>query len=65
MGPVLLSVAEKSPLYGGIIFLLSVFSDENICPLFGDVCCIVVSVDGGSVPRRWEQRMIDSTGNFE
>ena len=42
------SVVERCPLYGGVTFCHSVFWDENICPLFGGVRCIEVSVNGGS-----------------
>ena len=35
-------------MYGGITFCHSVFWDENICPLFGGVRCIEVSVNGDS-----------------
>ena len=32
-----MSVTERCPLYGGIIFRHTVFLDDNICPLFGGV----------------------------
>ena len=35
-------------MYGGVTFCHSVFWDENICPLFGGVRYIEVSVNGGS-----------------
>ena len=48
MGPILSSVVERCPLYGGVTFCHSVFWDENICPLFGGVRCIEMSVNGDS-----------------
>ena len=48
MGPKLLSVVEKRPLYGGVTVCRTQFWDSNICLLFGGVRCIEVSVDGGS-----------------
>ena len=46
--PILSSVVERCPLHGGVTFCDSVFWDDNICPLFGGVRCIEVSVNGGS-----------------
>ena len=43
-----MSVVERCPLYGGVIPCFTVLWDENICPLFGGVCCSEVSVNGGS-----------------
>ena len=42
-----MSVVERCPLYVGVILCFTVLWDENICPLFGDVRCAEVSVNGG------------------
>ena len=44
-------------MYGGVTFCHSVFWDENICPLFGGVRCIEVSVSGGSTVYRFEMAL--------
>ena len=49
MGAILSSVAERYPLYRGVIFHHTVFWDENICPLLEAVRCIEVPVNGGSI----------------
>ena len=45
LGPMLLSIEERYPLYGDVIFRHAVFWDEDICSLFRDVCCIEVSLN--------------------
>ena len=45
------SVVERCPLYGGVTVCKTQFWDSNICPLFGGVRWIEVSVDGGSTVR--------------
>ncbi len=37
---------QKCPLYCGLFLQRNDFWDENICPLFGGVRCIEISVDG-------------------
>ena len=48
LGPMLLSVIEGCPLYGGIVFCHTLFRNENDCLLYADVRCVKFSVNGGS-----------------
>ena len=49
LGPILLSVLERCRLvWMCVIFLHTLFRDENSCRLYADVRCMKVSVNGGS-----------------
>ena len=47
MRPMVLSVVERCPLFGSVIFSHCIW-DESMCPFFRGIRCIEVSVDGGS-----------------
>ena len=58
MGPMLLSVVSRCPLYGGVNVCRTQFWDSNICPSFGGVRCIEVSVDGGSTVLQFKEQVV-------
>ena len=49
MVQILYSVVARCLLYGDVIRFHAIFWDENICPLFGAVRFIEVSVNGESI----------------
>ena len=42
---IVLSIVEKCPRYGGVIFCHTILWVETICPLFGGIHLIEVSVN--------------------